>query len=120
MACAVNASLYEDPNFENFTQGVTSAIQGCECSQTFKTGSFEGQRVAPPPFNDRCVAVSGRCGGACQSWDTEDLKRHREVGTNGFADPTVFDASCTDDGYIEQSALVQHIPPLLCCILQVQ
>ncbi|CAE7339192.1 unnamed protein product [Symbiodinium sp. CCMP2456] len=72
VACAVNASLYEDPNFENFTQG---------------------QRVAPPPFNDRCVAVSGRCGGACQSWDTEDLK------------------SCTDDGYIVQSALVQHIPP---------
>jgi hypothetical protein len=42
VACAVNSSTYLD----NF------AFQ-------------PGQAVAPPPFNDRCLAVSGRCAHAC-------------------------------------------------------
>ena len=44
VACAVNSTLYEGL----FTR--------------FKAG----QQAAPPPFNDRCVAVSGRCAHACQ------------------------------------------------------
>ncbi|CAK9032384.1 unnamed protein product [Durusdinium trenchii] len=72
VACAVNSTLYENEDFKNFTAG---------------------QRVAPPPFNDRCVAVSGRCGSAC-SGAAQHLDR------------------CTADGYIEQSALVGKILPL--------
>eukprot|EP00913_Durusdinium_trenchii_P015072 g14134.t1 len=71
VACAVNSTLYENEDFKNFTAG---------------------QRVAPPPFNDRCVAVSGRCGSAC-SGAAQHLDR------------------CTADGYIEQSALVGKILP---------
>ena len=44
VACAVNSTLYEG-GFTNFKAG---------------------QQAAPPPFNDRCVAVSGRCAHACQ------------------------------------------------------
>jgi len=36
-----------------------------------------GQKVAPPPFNDRCVAVSGRCGSAC---DDDVVDMHRQDG----------------------------------------
>ena len=50
VACAVNSSLYED-GFDRFKPG---------------------QQAAPPPFNDRCVAVSGRCAHVCQS-DQEPL-----------------------------------------------
>ena len=50
VACAVNSSLYED-DFDRFKPG---------------------QQAAPPPFNDRCVAVSGRCAHVCQS-DEEPL-----------------------------------------------
>lgn len=71
VACAVNSTLYESKGFENFTAG---------------------QKVAPPPFNDRCVAVSGRCGAACQGGSL-DLPR------------------CDKDGYIQQSALVGRIHP---------
>ena len=45
VACAVNSTLYEG-SFSRFKPG---------------------QQAAPPPFNDRCVAVSGRCAFACQS-----------------------------------------------------
>ena len=45
VACAVNSTLYEG-SFARFEAG---------------------QQAAPPPFNDRCVAVSGRCAFACQS-----------------------------------------------------
>ena len=45
VACAVNSTLYEG-SFSRFEAG---------------------QQAAPPPFNDRCVAVSGRCAFACQS-----------------------------------------------------
>lgn len=72
VACAVNSTLYESTDFKNFTAG---------------------QKVAPPPFNDRCVAVSGRCGSACN--DDEGLSMGR----------------CTADGYIEQSALVSKVLP---------
>lgn len=71
VACAVNSTLYESTDFANFTAG---------------------QKVAPPPFNDRCVAVSGRCGSAC---DDGVVDMHR----------------CTADGFIEQSALVAKILP---------
>eukprot|EP00438_Fugacium_kawagutii_P018672 Skav210103 [mRNA] locus=scaffold1510:509058:513614:- [translate_table: standard] len=45
VACAVNSTLYEG-SFARFEAG---------------------QQAAPPPFNDRCVAVSGRCAYACQA-----------------------------------------------------
>eukprot|EP00933_Yihiella_yeosuensis_P073087 TRINITY_DN8165_c0_g5_i1.p1 TRINITY_DN8165_c0_g5~~TRINITY_DN8165_c0_g5_i1.p1 ORF type:complete len:1495 (-),score=312.76 TRINITY_DN8165_c0_g5_i1:139-4623(-) len=45
VACAVNSTIYTD-HFKRFKGG---------------------QMVAPPPFNDRCIAVSGTCGHACQS-----------------------------------------------------
>ena len=45
VACAVNSTLYEG-SFSRFKAG---------------------QQAAPPPFNDRCVAVSGRCAYACQT-----------------------------------------------------
>ena len=31
---------------------------------------WPGQQAAPPPFNDRCVAVTGRCAYACQAEQT--------------------------------------------------
>ncbi|CAJ1350502.1 unnamed protein product [Effrenium voratum] len=71
VACAVNSTLYDKGNdFVNFSAG---------------------QKVAPPPFNDRCVAVSGRCGSACQGDYGDTMAR------------------CSADGYIEQSALVGQI-----------
>ncbi|CAK0834412.1 unnamed protein product [Prorocentrum cordatum] len=34
----------------------------------------EGQAIAPPPFNDRCIAVSGRCGYACMEQQSPALE----------------------------------------------
>ncbi|OLP96966.1 hypothetical protein AK812_SmicGene20728 [Symbiodinium microadriaticum] len=68
VACAVNSSLYED-GFDRFKPG---------------------QQAAPPPFNDRCVAVSGRCAHACQS------------GQGALA-------NCSSDGYIKESALIGFV-----------
>eukprot|EP00930_Biecheleria_cincta_P037271 TRINITY_DN2555_c0_g2_i1.p1 TRINITY_DN2555_c0_g2~~TRINITY_DN2555_c0_g2_i1.p1 ORF type:complete len:1490 (-),score=222.50 TRINITY_DN2555_c0_g2_i1:190-4461(-) len=68
VACAVNSTLY-DSGFDRFTAG---------------------QMAAPPPFNDRCIAVSGRCGHACS------------------ADQPAM-ANCTAGGLINQSALVGPI-----------
>ena len=114
----------------------TSAIsqQACHLHRNWRVDicwCLAGQRVAPPPFNDRCVAVSGRCGGACQSWDTEQLQRREGLHTSQehqHSNPRiVLDligvrcavendyVSCTADGYIEQAALVEHIPPFLFC-----
>jgi len=70
VACAVNGSIYSK-NFQDFKAG---------------------QTVAPPPFNDRCVAVSGRCGYACQA---------RQYPM----------ANCSADGHILQEALVSKILP---------
>jgi len=67
VACAVNSTLYEG-SFDRFKPG---------------------QQAAPPPFNDRCVAVSGRCAYACQS--------EQRAMTN-----------CTD-GFINQTALVGDV-----------
>mmetsp|Transcript_37158 Transcript_37158/g.85865 ORF Transcript_37158/g.85865 Transcript_37158/m.85865 type:complete len:1482 (+) Transcript_37158:59-4504(+) len=68
VACAVNSTLYEG----GFTR-------------------FEaGQQAAPPPFNDRCVAVSGRCAHACQPDQTPM-------------------ANCTAGGYIKQDSLVGYV-----------
>jgi len=68
VACAVNSTLYEG-TFNRFKAG---------------------QQAAPPPFNDRCVAVSGRCAYACQN--------EQRPMTN-----------CTEDGYIHQSALLGDV-----------
>ncbi|CAE8626033.1 unnamed protein product [Polarella glacialis] len=46
VACAVNSTTYDSKDFKQFKPG---------------------QSVAPPPFNDRCIAVSGRCAQACQT-----------------------------------------------------
>lgn len=70
VACAINVSAYTD-------------------SSKFKSFKL-GQEVAPPPFNDRCLAVAGRCGQACV---------HN-------ADPI---PHCDADGYILQSMLVGEI-----------
>lgn len=70
VACAVNSTIY-DEHFQKFVGG---------------------QMVAPPPFNDRCLAVSGRCGLACQ-------------------DEQYSLSNCTADGWIKQSSLVGPIVP---------
>lgn len=49
VACAVNQSVYDDPGL------------WYPMAPRFSPG----QVVGPPPFNDRCVAVGGRCGHAC-------------------------------------------------------
>jgi hypothetical protein len=67
VACAVNTSLYGD--------------------------RFElelGQTVAPPPFNDRCLAVTGRCAYAC---------------ADGSGEPMMY---CTQDGMINHAGLVSN------------
>jgi len=66
VACAVNGSVYRQKGFKGFEAG---------------------QKAAPPPFNDRCVEVSGRCAHAC-------LIDQPEM------------ANCSSDGRILQSALV--------------
>jgi hypothetical protein len=56
VACAVNSSTHLD-NFD-----------------------FQpGQSIAPPPFNDRCLAVSGRCAHACT--ETQGEMPHCDSGT---------------------------------------
>eukprot|EP00931_Biecheleriopsis_adriatica_P072213 TRINITY_DN4627_c0_g1_i1.p1 TRINITY_DN4627_c0_g1~~TRINITY_DN4627_c0_g1_i1.p1 ORF type:complete len:1494 (-),score=283.41 TRINITY_DN4627_c0_g1_i1:57-4538(-) len=67
VACAVNGSIYNsDSSFKGFKPG---------------------QKVAPPPFNDRCVDVSGRCATACS---VEQASM----------------ANCTAGGFIPQEKLV--------------
>lgn len=53
------------------------------CTCPLEHRSWVGQKVAPPPFNDRCVAVSGRCGSACN--DDEGLSMGR-LGEGGYQD----------------------------------
>jgi len=77
VACAVNQSSYDDAG---------------QWANSKESRFVPGQKVMPPPFNDRCVAVSGRCGHACES---------------GNSDPVPF---CNADGYIDQSALAFQIP----------
>ncbi|CAE7394562.1 unnamed protein product [Symbiodinium sp. CCMP2592] len=85
VACAVNGSIYGEQGFKGFTAG---------------------QKAAPPPFNDRCLEVSGRCAHACMS--------HQEPMAN-----------CSADGRILQSSLVSHVkwetadtmPVFVLCIL---
>jgi len=63
VACAVNASLYGD--------------------------LFElqlGQTVAPPPFNDRCLAVAGRCAYACGEASGEPMLYCTPEGTIDMAE----------------------------------
>eukprot|EP00913_Durusdinium_trenchii_P023826 g22376.t1 len=73
VACAVNSTLYEG-TFERFKPGQQAPPW----------------LAAPPPFNDRCVAVGGRCAFACQ----------------GEQRPM---ANCSEDGYIHQSALLGDV-----------
>eukprot|EP00930_Biecheleria_cincta_P037267 TRINITY_DN2555_c0_g1_i3.p1 TRINITY_DN2555_c0_g1~~TRINITY_DN2555_c0_g1_i3.p1 ORF type:complete len:1469 (-),score=249.07 TRINITY_DN2555_c0_g1_i3:284-4690(-) len=68
VACAVNSTLYDS----GFTR--------------FKAG----QQAAPPPFNDRCMAVAGRCGHACQA-----------------EQPSM--TNCSSNGHIEQKLLVGSV-----------
>jgi len=56
VACALNSSTY-DHGFDEFKPG---------------------QLVAPPPFNDRCLAVSGRCAFACM--ENQPVMRYCEDG----------------------------------------
>lgn len=70
VACAVNGSIY---NGDGFFQGFQA-----------------GQQVAPPPFNDRCLTVTGRCAHACSP--------HQSPMAN-----------CTAEGIIDQSKLVSEI-----------
>ncbi|CAJ1428447.1 unnamed protein product, partial [Effrenium voratum] len=66
VACAVNGSMYRDQDFKGFVAG---------------------QKAAPPPFNDRCLEVSGRCAHAC------------------LVDQPPM-SNCSSDGTILQSTLV--------------
>lgn len=57
-------------------------------------GSRRGRgEVMPPPFNDRCVAVAGRCGHACEPDGLQNRMPH-----------------CLPNGYINISALVGDLP----------
>mmetsp|Transcript_56249 Transcript_56249/g.119742 ORF Transcript_56249/g.119742 Transcript_56249/m.119742 type:complete len:1476 (+) Transcript_56249:80-4507(+) len=76
VACAINQSSYDDAGAWKHN----------------KESRFEmGQRVMPPPFNDRCVAVAGRCGNACGN-EPVDMQH------------------CDANGYIPQEDLVGKIP----------
>jgi hypothetical protein len=68
VACAVNTSLYGIDMFELSI----------------------GQTVAPPPFNDRCLAVAGRCAYACGDASGEPMPY------------------CTSEGKIDFPALVSN------------
>jgi len=76
VACAINQSSYDDSGAWKNSKDARFAL---------------GQHVMPPPFNDRCVAVAGRCGQAC----THDTTRP---------------AHCDENGYIMQEMLVGPIP----------
>jgi hypothetical protein len=77
VGCAVNASQYDTP-------------WGSMARPW--TGKFlSGQEVAPPPFNDRCVSLVGRCGLACQRWDQaiatdSTLQKYCNIST-GYINP---------------------------------
>jgi len=81
VACAVNGSIYDQKN-------------------QWQNGSDPrfhlGQAVSPPPFNDRCVAVAGKCGFACES-SQSDLSTLPH---------------CLPDGNINQSMLVGAVEPV--------
>eukprot|EP00931_Biecheleriopsis_adriatica_P087894 TRINITY_DN622_c0_g1_i3.p1 TRINITY_DN622_c0_g1~~TRINITY_DN622_c0_g1_i3.p1 ORF type:complete len:1537 (-),score=270.87 TRINITY_DN622_c0_g1_i3:83-4609(-) len=66
----------------------------CAINSTTYSGDFEqfkaGQQAAPPPFNDRCMALSGRCGHACQP-----------------EQPSM--PNCTADGHIIQTTLIGDV-----------
>eukprot|EP00429_Kryptoperidinium_foliaceum_P043943 CAMPEP_0176113806 /NCGR_PEP_ID=MMETSP0120_2-20121206/57151_1 /TAXON_ID=160619 /ORGANISM="Kryptoperidinium foliaceum, Strain CCMP 1326" /LENGTH=522 /DNA_ID=CAMNT_0017448035 /DNA_START=1 /DNA_END=1565 /DNA_ORIENTATION=- len=78
VACAVNQSTYDDGSQWKNSKG-----------HRFQPG----QKVMPPPFNDRCIAVAGRCGHACEPPGSGQQLRH-----------------CLPNGYINISALVGDIP----------
>ena len=102
VACAVNSTLYEG-GFTNFKAG---------------------QQAAPPPFNDRCVAVSGRCAHACQPDQTPManctavawlqlhlLSRSNLVSSlsKAFKRSLYSSLICSQDGHILQSSLVGYV-----------
>jgi len=52
-------------------------LVACAANESTFAGGFslgEGQEIAPPPFNDRCLAVSGRCAYACMEQQTPGIK----------------------------------------------
>jgi len=73
VSCAINQSAYDD------------------MTQWHNENHFKmGQKTIGPPFNDRCLAVSGRCGHACGP--DSQLMPH-----------------CQADGYIDQKMLVGEV-----------
>lgn len=85
VACAVNRSNYDQKQPQAQWAGELTI----------------GQTVAPPPFNDRCIAIAGRCGQACQKWD-------KEVHINQTDHP-LSGPYCSWDGTIPQNLLVGPI-----------
>jgi hypothetical protein len=82
VACAVNSSMYGDDGFE------------LELVQT----------VAPPPFNDRCLAVTGRCAYACaNSGQAAPLAHCRPDGTIDFSELTSNFETPSNNGYAVNS-----------------
>jgi hypothetical protein len=52
-------------------------LVACAVNESTFAGGFslgEGQEIAPPPFNDRCLAVSGRCAYACMEQQTPGIQ----------------------------------------------
>mmetsp|Transcript_10751 Transcript_10751/g.29944 ORF Transcript_10751/g.29944 Transcript_10751/m.29944 type:complete len:1698 (-) Transcript_10751:367-5460(-) len=52
-------------------------LVACAANESTFAGGFslgEGQAIAPPPFNDRCLAVSGRCAYACMEQQSPGIK----------------------------------------------
>jgi len=84
VACAVNTSMYHD--------------------------KFElelGQTVGPPPFNDRCIAVAGRCSYACMDQSSPGLEHctpEGEIAWAGLA--TDFVTPTNDDTAVNFFVLV--------------
>ncbi|CAK0860766.1 unnamed protein product [Prorocentrum cordatum] len=82
VACAVNSSMYGGDGFE------------LELAQT----------VAPPPFNDRCLAVTGRCAYACAHLDqAAPLEHCLPDGTIDFSKLTSNFETPSNDGYAVNS-----------------
>merc|ERR1719210_2474717 len=66
-------------------------LVACAVNISTHHGDFmltEGQEVAPPPFNDRCIAISGRCAYSCMEQQTPALKHCDAAGQIPEADLT--------------------------------
>jgi hypothetical protein len=93
-------------------------LVGCLTTDRVLAGS-SGMQVAPPPFNDRCVAVGGSCGGACGSSGSEYASAkskcpgyHQPSDAFGFLNSRKLGESPLFTSRIPHDQLVSDIEPL--------